>query len=327
MILKKQPVATVALNLRPRRGPYGGANQWAAQMASYLRRCGYRVVYRLDEQVDLVMGTHVGLDGALAFSYADVAAIKQRNPRLRCIQRINDNDIRKGTERMDAQLAEANEVADHTVFVSTWLRDYHAARWFDSVRPHTVIAPGADPAVFHPIGNRAWRAGEPFRFVTHHWSDNMSKGFDVYAAMDEAIASGRAKGFELWIVGRWPSKIQWHAARTFPAVSGQKLAGLLRGAHAYVSASRFEPGAMHPVEGIQCGLPLLYHVDSGGTVGVGEKFGLCLGDDVAASMRALQEAYARVRQNVLMNPPSGDRMCLEYRHTIQRELALAADRS
>lgn len=316
-------VATVALNVRPLSGPYGGANQWAKQLSTFLRRSGYRVVHDLRPGVDIVMGTHLGLSGNLAFTWAEVAAAKERNARLRVVQRINDNDVRKGTSEMSDVLAAANKTADHTVFVSAWLRDHHADRWFDRARPHSVIEPGADPVIFHPVGNRAWQPGQPFRFVTHHWSDNMSKGFDVYAAMDEAIAAGKAKDFELWVIGRWPSGIKWRAARTFPACSGHDLAALLRQSHAYVSASRYEPGAMHPVEGMQCGLPLLYHAESGGTVGWGEKFGICLGDDVARSMNEMREAYPRLRKLVLEEPPSGDRMCLQYRRLIQREIAMA----
>lgn len=322
---RRQPVATVAVNVRPFSGPYGGANQWAAQLTVALRRCGYRVVHKLHSDVDLVMGTHLGLSGRLAFSWEEVAAAKARNRRLRVVQRINDNDVRKGTREMGEVLSAANRTADHTVFVSSWLRDHHAGAWFDRARPHSVIEPGADPAVFHPVGNRAWQPGQPFRFVTHHWSDNMSKGFDVYAAMDAAIAGRNAKDFELWIIGRWPSSIKWRAARTFPACSGRALAELLRQCHAYVSASRFEPGAMHPVEGIQCGLPLLYHADSGGTVGLGERFGLSLGEDVAHSMSEMREVYARLRKTVLETPPSGDRMCLEYRRLIQREISAAME--
>lgn len=316
-------VATVALNVRPRSGPYGGANQWAKQLATFLRRSGYRVVHDLPPGVDLVMGTHLGLSGRLAFSWEDVAAAKARNPRLKVVQRINDNDVRKGTNEMSDALAAANRTADHTVFVSGWLRDHHADRWFDRARPHSVIEPGADPAVFHPVGNKVWQPGQPFRVVTHHWSDNMSKGFDIYAAMDEAIAEGKADGFELWVIGRWPSSIQWRAARTFPACNGNALANLLRQCHAYVSASRHEPGAMHPVEGIQCGLPLLYHSDSGGTVGLGERYGLCLTEDPAQSMKRMRESYAALRKRALDSPPSGDLMCLEYRRLIQREIALA----
>ena len=43
---------------------------------------------------------------------------------------------------MDRFLAESNRVADHTVFVSEWLRDYHGERWFDLGKPHSVIVPG-----------------------------------------------------------------------------------------------------------------------------------------------------------------------------------------
>lgn len=323
MIFRGPPVATVAVNVCPRPGPYGGANQWARQLCTALRRCGYRVVHTLRANVDAVVGTHLGLSGALAFTWADIAEAKKRNPRMRVIQRINDNDVRKGTYEVSDMLSAANRTADHTVFVSSWLRDHHAGKWFDHSRPHSVIEPGADPAVFHPIGNRSWQSGQPFRFVTHHWSDNMSKGFDVYAAMDEAIAEGKAGSFEFWIIGRWPSTIKWRAARTFPACNGNALANLLRQCHAYVSASRHEPGAMHPVEGIQCGLPLLYHRDSGGTVGLGERYGLCLSEDAAESMKRMRESYAASRKHVLESPPSGDLMCLEYRRLIQREVALA----
>jgi glycosyltransferase involved in cell wall biosynthesis len=325
MIFRETTVATVAVNVRPRSGPYGGANQWARQVCDSLRRCGYRVVHTLRPGVDAVLGTHLGLSGTLAFTWAEVAAAQKRSPRMRVIQRVNDNDVRKGTREMSDSLAEANRIADHTVFVSSWLRDHHAARWFDLSRPHSVIEPGSDPSVFHPIGNRPWQVGQPFRFVTHHWSDNMSKGFDVYSEMDRLIAEEKARGFELWVIGRWPASISWRAARTFPACSGRALADLLRKCHAYVSASRFEPGAMHPVEGIQCGLPLLYHGDSGGTASLGEQFGLVLDADVVGSMEAMRGTYERLRTAVLGAPPSGDRMCLEYRRLVQREISAAAE--
>ncbi|MEI7864707.1 MAG: hypothetical protein WCI38_04980 [Chthoniobacterales bacterium] len=320
-LFRKTAIATVALNVRPQSGPYGGANQWVQQLSTALRRCGYRVVFDLRSGVDLVMGTHLGLSGRLAFSWEDVAACKVQNPRLRVIQRINDNDVRKGTEQMSNVLAAANKIADHTVFVSAWLLDHHAGTWFDRSRPHSVIQPGADPSDFHPIGNRPWQAEQPFRFVTHHWSDNMSKGFDVYEQMDQAMANGQALGFELWIIGRWPSSLKWRAARTFPACNGHALAELLRQCHAYVSASRFEPGAMHPVEGIQCGLPLLYHKDTGGTASLGEQYGLLMSDNVGRSMDEMRDSYPMLRQRVIDAPPSGDRMCLEYRRLIQREIS------
>ena len=312
-----QPGATVAFNMRYRRGPFGGGNQWLGQVSGYLGRCGYRTRFDLAPEVDLVLGTHAGLSGGLSISYADVLRAKEKNPRLLCVQRINDNDVRKGTGEMDKFLAECNRAADHTVFVSEWLRDHHAARWFDRSRPHSVILNGADPAVFHPLGTRPWKPGEPLRFVTHHWSDNMSKGFDVYAEMDRLIAEGRLPGVELWIVGRWPAQIAWRAARTVGPCAGAALAAVLRQAHVCVTASRFEPGAMHPVEAMQCGLPLLYHRDTGGTVELGKNFGVLMEDDLVVSVERMKAEYAGLRERVLREAPSGDGMCAAYRRLVQ----------
>jgi len=310
---------TVAFNMKWRRGPYGGGNQWLGQMAPYLKRCGYRNVSSIHEGVDCVMGTHAGFGAeGLTFGYDAVLRAKEKNPRMRCIQRINDNDIRKGTGRMDAYLAECNRASDHTVFVSEWLRDYHAERWFDRFKPHSVIYNGADPSVYHPFGGRVWKQGEPLRLVTHHWSDNPAKGFPVYEALDAAITEGRLPGVELWIIGRWPLGIRWRSARTFPPCSGHQLAGLLRQCHVAVTASRFEPGAMHPVEAMQCGLPLLYTADTGGTVELGRQFGILLEDDFKGALDQLLQSYATLRNEVMSRSPSGDTMCASYRRLLQQ---------
>lgn len=321
--LLTRPAATVAFNMRWRRGPYGGGNQWLGQVRPYFEHCGYRAISSIDRRADCVLGTHAGLGGGLAFSYDDVIRAKLANPRLRCVQRINDNDIRKGTTEMDGHLAACNRAADHTVFVSEWLRDYHAARWFDISRPHSVIHNGADPAIFHPLGARVWKPGEPLRLVTHHWSDNPAKGFPVYEALDGEIAGGRLPGVELWVVGRWPSNIRWRAARTFSACAGHRLAAVLRECHVAVTASRHEPGAMHPVEAMQCGLPLLYTADTGGTVELGRKFGVLMQEDFPAAIGALREQYAALRISVLSEAPSGDSMCAAYRRIVQQLVCTA----
>lgn len=317
----QDPVGTVAINLKPRKGSWGGANQWTSQLTRYLQSCGYRVRHDLRQPVDAIVMTHTGLSAGTSFGADEVDAFRKGRV-VPCVHRINDNDIRKGTTEMDAMLARANRVADHTAFVSEWLCDHHAGKWFDKARPHSVIAPGADPAVFHPIGNHPWSPGTPFRIVTHHWSDNWAKGFDIYREVDEAIAGGRLRDCELWIIGRWPADLRWKAARTFPPASGSGLADLLRQCHAYITASRYEPGAMHPVEGIQCGLPLLYHPETGGTVSL-ERYGICQQGSVVEAVEEMKRRHGKLRAGVLAEPPSGDLMCLAYRRLIQRLIAEA----
>jgi glycosyltransferase involved in cell wall biosynthesis len=317
LILSRKP-ATVAFNMRPRRGPFGGGNQWLRQVSTYLGRCGYGTRFDLGSGVDIVLGTHAGLSGGLSVSYADVLKAKEPNPRLLCVQRINDNDARKGTTGMDAHLAECNRAADHTVFVSRWLRDYHASRWFDASRPHSVILNGADPAIFHPLGTRAWKPGETLRICTHHWSDNPAKGFQLYQELDALIASGRLRDVELWVIGRWPSDIRWKSARSFPPCAGHSLAKLLRSCHACITGSKNEPGAMHPVEALACGLPLLYTADTGGTVELGEQFGVLIGPEgLEGALDNLKSGYHELRHRVLGEAPSGDQMVLSYRRLVQ----------
>ena len=175
---KRKAVARVAFNMAPRRGPYGGGNQWLNQLSSSLKNSGYAVQFSLDEKVDCVVGTHAGLGGSLAFSYEDILRARARNPDLVCIQRINDNDVRKGTDAMDLLLQEANRAADHTVFVSEWLRDYHASRWFDSTKHHSGHSQRRGPLGLSPDRRVSMETRNPLRLVTHHWSDNRSKGFD-----------------------------------------------------------------------------------------------------------------------------------------------------
>jgi glycosyltransferase involved in cell wall biosynthesis len=318
-----KPVATVALNLKPRSGSWGGANQWTSQLVRFLKYNGWRVRFDLNGDADVIVMTHTGLSNATTFGWTEVDRFKKTYPEVRCLHRINDNDIRKETSEMDSLLADSNRVADHTVFVSEWLRDHHATRWFDATRAHSVIIPGADPRFFHPIGNRLHKSGEPLRLVTHHWSDNWKKGFDVYREIDELIANGLAGKCELWVVGRWPSDLKWKSARTFGPASGKKLAALLRLCHGYVSASRFEPGAMHVAEGLQCGLPLLYHRDSGGTVEQGRRYGMEISDDLGKTLMDFHAALPSLREKLLSSPPSGSRMAAEYFELIQKLAATA----
>jgi glycosyltransferase involved in cell wall biosynthesis len=315
------PIARVALNMRPPTSAWGGGGQWVAQMVRYLADRRYAVSFDLDSHPDLIVMVDPRPGGLVTFGPADIARYREGKPSVRVIHRVNENDARKGTHDVDRLLADANRVADETVFVSAWLRDYHAARWFDIRRPHAVIGNAADPRIFHPIGGAAFRADGRLRLVTHHWSDNWGKGFAVYQELDRLIADGALPGTDLHVIGRWPREISWRAARAIPPAHGHALAALLRECHAYVTASLWEPGGMHFVEGAQCGLPVIYHEDGGGTPEVVAPFGVGFKDDVRAAVVALRDRYADLRATLLARPPSGDVMCGVYAQLIQRVVA------
>jgi hypothetical protein len=148
--------------------------------------------------------------------------------------------------------------------------------------------------------------------VTHHWSDNPLKGFDIYESVDRMISQGRLPGFVLRVIGRWPKSIQWKSAELFGPMTGRRLADHLRECHIYLTASRWEPCGMHHVEGAQCGLPLVYHEDGGGIVEAGKKYGVGYRDDPSVALREVAARLPEFRKRVFQQMPSGDRMVMEY---------------
>jgi glycosyltransferase involved in cell wall biosynthesis len=313
----------VAINMFPTSGPWGGSSVFVHQFVSALRRCGIRPVFNLAYPVDVIIIVDPR-DGQMnrAFGMAEIIRYKEEHPEVRVIHRINECDQRKATDFMDECLRQANRVADHTVFISQWLRDYFIKKWFDPVRSHQVIYNGADPAVFNPLYAHRFR-GETMRLVTHHWSSNPMKGFNVYQQVDSMIADGRLPETELWVIGGRPPEMRWRAAHLFAPVAGAELAGLLRQCHVYITASLWEPCGMHHVEGAQCGLPLLYHEDGGGIVEAGRRYGIGFTEaSLAQAIEQMRSRYDQLRDKVFAAMPNGLSMAMDYTRAVYRVLIL-----
>lgn len=305
----------LAINLNPTQESWGGGNQFVLQLKSFLEAKEWKVVHRLESDVDLILMIDPRKDKLVQFDDRDIEKFKRKHPHVRCLHRINECDQRKNSNFMDDLLRKANRVADHTVFISHWLEGYFLERGFDSTRPRTVIQNGASDAVFYPPSARN-PSHAPFRLVTHHWSNNVLKGFDVYEEIDELIASGKLPDFSLTVIGRWPESIRWKSAILHPPCNGPALAELLRQHDLYVTASRWEPCGMHHIEGAQCGLPLVYHEDGGGIVEFGERYGIPFSDDVRSALQIAKVRYPELRAKVRAAPPSGQAMSENFYTTL-----------
>ncbi len=313
----------VAINMYPALGSWGGSSVFVHQLVSALRRSGFRAVFDLHGEVDaiVVIDPRESLLNK-AFGLEEIRCYRRLHPKVKIIHRVNECDQRKDSSSMDEILREANDIADHTIFISEWLREYFIKRWFDPERSHSVIYNGADNATFYPERNKTLDTHETMRLVTHHWSANPMKGFAVYKQLDDLIADGKIQGVELWIIGHWPENIVWRSARTFPPTSGAGLAGLLRQCHAYITASLWEPCGMHHVEGAQCGLPLLFHEDGGGIVEAGEKYGIGFREEsLIKAIDEMRERYLEMRERVFQFMPDGNKMAVECVRIVEKIIA------
>lgn len=302
----------IAVNMKPRFSPWGGGNQFVEQFIAYIKKRGCIVTYRLEPDITHVLIVKSWAADTAEFDISDIRKFKKAHPFVVCIHRVNECDQRKGTDFVDEHLRQANEVADFTVFISDWLKDYFISRWFDPKRPHKTIHNGADNRIFYSNTGCGYVNGDIFRIVTHHWSDHWMKGFKVYQEVDRMISEGELAKFSLTVIGHWPKEIYWRSAKIYPPLYGRKLADLLRAHHVYLTASLWEPCGMHHIEGAQCGLPLVYHKDGGGIVEFGKRYGISFRDDVKKALLEARDNYSALRKRVIDSTPSGRVMCAEY---------------
>ncbi len=326
MFYSRRRKPTLAISMMPTKASWGGSSPFVAQLSHGMWRRGWRVVYDLKSDPDAVLVIDPRRDHpAKRFGFRELEAFREASPQVPIIHRVNECDQRKGTNDIDELLRETSAVSDFTVFISEWLREYFVERWYDRSRPHSVIYNGAEPRIYHPIGNHLPAPEETVRVVTHHWSDNWLKGYDVYRQLDEMLAAGELPGLAFRVIGRWPAEIRWKATETFGPMTGEPLAEKLRECHLYLTASRWEPCGMHHVEGAQCGLPLVYHEDGGGIVEAGRRYGVGFRDDLGGALRKAVDRLPDLRHRLLNQMPSGERMVMEYADTIQR-LAIESGR-
>ena len=105
--------------------------------------------------------------------------------------------------------------------------------------------------------------------VTHHWSDNYMKGFDIYDMLDELC--GTRDDMTFTYIGR--ERGTFKNTTIIPPLFGENLATQLGKYDVYVSASRFDPGPNHILESIACNIPTFAFCDGGGACEfVGDEF-------------------------------------------------------
>ncbi len=313
----------VAIGYHLQEGPWGGGNQFARALTDALEAAGHQVCFGLDaREIDLILLTEVrGRSPAASFNAGTILRYLQfRNPKALVVHRINECDERKGTRNMNRLLSRANYVADHTVFIASWLRKLPVWR---EQRPSSVILNGGDTDCFTPSKKHGWQSETPLKIVTHHWGGNRLKGADVYEKLDSLLSSPEwRERIEFTYVGNLPSGCALPNSRHLKPLSGKALAEELASHHVYLTGSINEPAGMHHVEGALCGLPLIYR-NSGALPEYCNGFGIEFSgpEDLPSALERMMVEYDRWRAALENYPHTAERMCREYIDLFERLVA------
>ncbi len=291
--------------------PWGGGSKFLSEQTEFLRARGYDVIFSLEKSIDLIF-----IQANSYWKYDEriepIFKFKKRNPHVKVLHRINECDKRKNTKRIDKLVIKLNNLADETIFISNWLAEYYIKKGFD--KPYNVIYNGCNPNYFFPDINK--QLGNKINLVTHHWSNNWMKGFDIYIELDKYLANRQDISFTY--IGNYYNNYIPKNTKIKPPLYGLKLGDELRKYDIYLTASRWEPCGMHHIEGARCGLPILYHREGGGINESCQHYGIEYNDisSLLLAINNVKNSYNEYRNRIRYDFLDIQRCCQKYYNVI-----------
>ncbi len=303
----------IAIGYDIKQSSWGGGNQFAISLVKAAKDQGHKITYHLiDKDIDIIVmmdprSYNVGIN------FGSLGIIKYlifQNKNAVVVHRINECDERKNTFHVNKLLKWANYSADFTIFISSWLKNLNL---FQRDKPSKVILNGGDKHIFKNYNNNIWDGFSPLKIVTHHWSPNKMKGFDVYKKLDELLSSSKfRKQFEFTYIGNLPKGFKFQNTKHINPLSGEKLGKELSKHHLYISASINEPAGMHHIEGILCGLPIIYR-QSGALPEYCKDYGIAFeNQNFLPALKKMLSNYSIYKKNIIKYPHNSEKMTKEY---------------
>ena len=303
----------IAVGFKVKESSWGGGNQFASSLVKASKEKGFDVTFDLKERdIDIILFTDPrSYLETVSFGSLDVIFyLLFKNNKAVVIHRINECDERKNTKCMNKLLKWSNYCADYTVFIASWLSNLDV---YQKNTPSKVILNGGDKEIFKNYSNNTWDGKSPLKIVTHHWSPNKMKGWDVYKKLDDLISNSEWRNIiEFTYIGNLPQGFKFKNAKYLEPMNGINLGKELSKHHLYISASINEPAGMHHIEGILCGLPIIYR-NSGALPEYCGDYGIEFQDqEFLPALKRMLKEYPKYKAKIVKYPHNSERMNNEY---------------
>lgn len=249
----------IAINCKDLQEPIGGAHQFASNLTEFLTNSNHYVTRQLETNIDLILivVNHNNLK-LNSFSLKDIYHFKKAYPSTLIIQRVNASDEQRGAKLGQNEYIEyARKLSDHTIFVSEFMKNFWIKKNSSFRKDSSVILNGSNSKIF----GTSKRGGEKkkIKIITHHWSQNFLKGFDIYQRFDEILEKPQiGNKVEFIYLGNIPAGFRFKNTTVIKPMKIIEVAKTLKKCDGYLTASRLEPGGNHVTEALMSGLPVLY---------------------------------------------------------------------
>lgn len=302
----------ISLGVKIKKGPWGGGNNFAINLSKYLRKRGCKVYFDLKaKNLDfIILMDPRKKSQSSSFNDLDIINYQKNNKKTIVIHRINECDERKNTNYVNKELLNANRVADHTVFISNWLKKTLINFGFKNKNNSTILN-GADRGLFK-YSNNNWKSGK-IKIVTHHWSNHPNKGSKVYELINKLLEKHEWKKIiEFYYVGNVPKNINFKNTIVYKPMHGKKLVNFLSSCHIYITGSINEPGGNHQNEAANLGLPVLY-LKSGCMEEYCRGYGIAFNyNNLESKLKEIIKKYSYFKKKLKHYPYHSNKTCEAY---------------
>ena len=296
----------IYFNRKPVSGPWGGGNK---TVNSLVNRLHDNVVFNLEDDIDIIfcVDPRPNEDGLWYQDFLD-HKVKFGS---KIIQRVGDVGTHGKPELTDL-VKQSIQYSDVCIFPSQWAMEYVGASHM-GLGGNSIVIPNAPLSDFYENRIKEVKPKKlPVRVVTHHWSDNEKKGFDIYSCFYEHVD----KDYLFTYIGRYSNKHTRDGINCVEPKDTNDLKTILPAHDIYLTASKEEAGANHVLEAMACGLPVVYRT-GGGSIDeyCSEEFG-CVSynnlDDLPAVLSDVVDNYDAYKKKVLTYERTNDDLVDEY---------------
>ena len=242
----------IFLNRKPVSGPWGGGNKTLQCLSDTLANAS-EITYNLEDDVDIIYCQDPKPD-ASGLWFQDLL-----NHRLKfnskIVQRVGDIGTHRD-ESVTRLVYESTHLSDFVIFPSLW-----AKQALGYQKKNYCIIPNAPLGEFYTNRKDSRIDSEVVRIITHHWSNNPMKGFDIYEQLGKWALN--KKEVEFCYIGRYSEHHSKEGVNIVSPKDIKQLSQIIPKFDIYLTASKLEAGANHVLEGLACGLPVIYRVGGG----------------------------------------------------------------
>ena len=244
----------IYVNRQPVSGPWGGGNKTLAALVEALRE-DHEVTFSLDNDVDIIycQDPKPGPDGLW---YQDFLNHKVKYG-SKIIQRVGDVGTHRGPQITNL-VKDTTNYSDVVIFPSDWAK---RAIEFNKTNYFVIHNAPNDEFYNHRNTSLKTKVSDKIKIVTHHWSTNDMKGFEIYESLGKYAKQN--KHIEFCYIGRYSDRFGCDGITVESPKDVTELSKVLPLYDVYLTASKLEAGANHVLEGMACGLPTLYRSGGG----------------------------------------------------------------